>query len=360
MNEKLRLLASMMPENADAALIISNTNRRYFTGFVSSLGYLLLTRNEAFLLTDSRYFEAAQKQTSGCEVLLLSSLSKTLGELIKSKNIKNVMLEASAFTLNEANKVISIADENGAKCQTTGELDDLISEQRIIKTSDEIDKIILAQRITENALKETLPLIKEGVCERDLALELEYKMRKAGADGISFDLIAIAGEKTSMPHGVPGDNCVKPGDFITFDIGALCGGYHSDMTRTYAYGFVSDKQKRVYQIVYDAQKLGLEAVKSGVACKEVDSAARDYIYHAGFEGYFGHSTGHGVGLDIHEMPAVSPKSETVLQSGMVITVEPGIYIPGEFGVRIEDTVVVTSDGYINLCTIPKDIEYCTL
>ncbi|MBQ8134185.1 MAG: M24 family metallopeptidase, partial [Clostridia bacterium] len=140
-----------------------------------------------------------------------------------------------------------------------------------------------------------------------------------------------------------------------FDIGALYQGYHSDMTRTYAFGEVSEKQKRVYQTVLEAQKLGLEAVKSGVFCKDVDAAARNHIYQAGFEGYFGHSTGHGVGLEIHELPFVSQKSDTILQSGMVITVEPGIYLPGEFGIRIEDMVVVTADGCINLATLPKEL-----
>ena len=355
MNERLLMLQSMLPDEVDAALIISNTNRRYFTDFVSSLGYLLLTRRDAYLLVDSRYCEAAEKQVSGCEVKGFSSLSDKLSELLRRDNVRKLMLEGSAFTLNEAARIIKLAKESGAECITTDELDNIISGQRIIKTPDEIDKIILAQRITEKALKSTLPYIKEGVMERDIALELEYRMRRAGADGISFDLIVIAGEKTSMPHGVPGENRIKPGDFITFDIGALCGGYHSDMTRTYAYGFVSDKQRRVYQVVYGAQKLGLEAVRSGVSCRAVDGAARDYIYHAGFEGFFGHSTGHGVGLDIHEAPTVGPKSEMVLQSGMVVTVEPGIYLPGEFGVRIEDTVAVSTDGCINLSTLSKEL-----
>ena len=349
------MLQSMLPHEVDAALIISNTNRRYFTGFVSSLGYLLVTKRNAYLLVDSRYYEAAEKQASGCIVKGFSSLSEELSVLLRKENIRKLMLEGSAFTLNDAARIIKIAKESNTECISTDELDDIISGQRIIKTTDEVEMIILAQRITERALKSTLPYIKEGVSERDIALELEYRMRRAGADGISFDLIVIAGEKTSMPHGVPGENRIKPGDFITFDIGALCGGYHSDMTRTYAYGRVSDKQRRVYQVVYDAQKRGLEAVKSGVSCRAVDAAARDYIYHAGFEGFFGHSTGHGVGLDIHEAPTVGPKGETILQSGMVITVEPGIYLPGEFGVRIEDTVSVTTNGFINLSTLSKEL-----
>lgn len=355
MNASLELLASMLPENADAALIISNENRRYFTGFVSSLGYLLLTRTQAYLLVDFRYGEAAKANAKGCEVIDYSEFSTALGELIKRQEIHSVMLEGSAFTLNEAERIDKILKDNGAKSIHSSELDKLISKLRINKTSSEVDKIIKAQRITEQALTETLKLVKEGVTEQEIALELEYRMRRLGAQGVSFDLIVIAGEKTSMPHGVPGENQIKAGDFITFDIGALYDGYHSDMTRTYAFGYATDKQKRVYNTVYEAQKLGLEAVKSGVICRDVDRAAREYIYHAGFEGFFGHSTGHGVGLEIHEQPFVSSKSDTVLQSGMVITVEPGIYLPGEFGVRIEDMVVVTADGCINLATLPKEL-----
>ena len=355
MNASLELLASLLPERADAALIISNENRRYFTGFVSSLGYLLVTKKQAYLLVDFRYAEAAKANAKGCEVIAYSSFSESMTELITDNEIKNILLEGSAFTLNAAEDIDKILKKCGTESIKNAELDKIIGKLRIVKTTTEVDKIMKAQRITEQALTETLRLIKEGDREKDIALELEYKMRKLGAEGISFDLIVISGEKTSMPHGVPGENRIKKGDFITFDIGALYQGYHSDMTRTYAFGQVSEKQKRVYNTVFEAQKLGLEAVKSGALCKDVDSAARDYIDQAGFEGCFGHSTGHGVGLEIHEQPIVSQRSDTVLQSGMIITVEPGIYLPGEFGVRIEDMVVVTADGCINLAALPKEL-----
>ncbi len=355
MNASLEILASMLPKDVDAALIISNENRRYFTQFISSLGYLFLTREEAYLLVDFRYAEAAEANARGCVVVPFKKLSAEFGKIIKKHDIRSVMLEGSAFTLNAAEDIDNILSENGAESIHSDELDKLITKLRITKTSTEVDKIIKAQRITEEALTETLRLIKEGVTEREIALELEYKMRKLGADGVSFDLIVIAGEKTSMPHGTPGNNKIKPGDFITFDIGALYEGYHSDMTRTYALGYVNDKQRRVYDTVCKAQKKGLDAVRGGVVCGDVDKIVRDFIYQAGFEGFFGHSTGHGVGLEIHEQPALSPDSDTVLQSGMVVTVEPGIYIPGEFGVRIEDMVVVTADGCINLAVLPKEL-----
>ena len=355
MNSSLELLAAMLPEKVDAAIIISNENRRYFTQFVSSLGFLMLTREEAYLLVDFRYAEAAQANASGCVVTPFEKLSDEIGKIIKRHGIRSVMLEGSAFTLNDAAKIDAVLSDNGAESIHSDELDLLITKLRITKTSCEVDKMIKAQRITEQALTETVKLIKEGVTEQEIAVELEYKMRRLGADGVSFNLIVIAGEKTSMPHGTPGNNKIKSGDFITFDIGALYEGYHSDMTRTYALGHVNDKQKRVYDTVYKAQKLGLEAVKGGAVCKDVDKIVRDFIYQAGFEGCFGHSTGHGVGLEIHEQPALSSGCDTVLQSGMVVTVEPGIYIPGEFGVRIEDMVVVTADGCLNLAVLPKEL-----
>lgn len=355
MDLKIKMLSELLPEYADSALIVSNENRRYFTEFVSSLGYLLVTRKEAFLLVDFRYGEAAKKNAKNCKVITFTNLGNTLKEIIYKYSLRDIMLEGSAFTLNQAEATEELIKAAGASVIKSSELDKIISRMRIIKTAEEVDKIRQAQIITEEALTETLPLIKEGVTERDLALELEYKMRKAGADGVSFDLIVIAGKKTSMPHGVPDNNKIKAGDFITFDIGATVDGYHSDMTRTVAYGGVDDYQMRVYNTVLQAQLNALDAVHDGVTCNFVDNAARSYINQAGFDGCFGHSTGHGVGLEIHEAPSVGPKNEFVLRNGMVITVEPGIYIPDKFGVRIEDMVVVTKDGCINLATMSKEL-----
>ncbi len=353
MNASLELLASMLPEGADAALIASQTNRRYFTGFSSDLGYLLLTRKKSYLLVDSRYSEAAQAEARGVQVITFKKLSESLHALVEKHSLGCIALEGSGFNLNEARSMETMLSP--AELIETAAVDEAIGKLRIVKTSYEVEKIMKAQRITEQALTETLPLVKPGVMERDIALELEYRIKKLGAQDVSFDLIVISGRKTSMPHGVPSENLIRSGDFITFDIGALYEGYHSDMTRTYAVGEISDKQRRIYSVVKDAQRLGLEAVRSGVAAGDVDKAAREYITHAGFGEYFGHSTGHGVGLDIHELPSVSSGNDSVLQSGSVITVEPGIYLPGEFGVRIEDTVVVTPEGHINLCALPKDL-----
>ena len=352
---RLGMLAELLPDDADGAIIISNENRRYFTNFVSSLGYLLVTRKDSYLFVDSRYSEAAQKQAENCTVIKFGKLSDDLCDIIKQNDLKNIMLESDAFTLTECAYIEDILDRAGAKAVKSGELNKRINTMRLYKTEDEIQKMHTAQMMTEKALTDTLKLIKEGVSERDIALELEFRMRKLGADGVSFDLIVLAGKKTSMPHGVPDNNRIKNGDFILFDIGADYRGYHSDMTRTYAFGNITAEQKRVYATVKQAQQNALDMVREGVKCGDVDHAARSYIYHAGYEGYFGHSTGHGVGLEIHEVPSVSPNSDFILRNGMVITVEPGIYLPDNFGVRIEDMVVLAKDSYINFASLSKEL-----
>lgn len=353
---RLKTLMRLLPDGADAALLISNENRRYFTDFVSSLGYLLVTKVEAYLLVDSRYIEAAQKQAKDCVVKPFAKLSDSIHEIVKMHDVKNVLLEGSAFTINDAKKMEELFGECGVTVQKTSELNRIVERMRVVKSADEIEKMTKAQRLTEEAFEDTLNHLAVGMTERDVALDLEYRMRKLGADGVSFDLITISGAKTSMPHGVPDNKKIEKGDFVLFDIGATFEGYHSDMTRTVAMGNISDKQKFVYQVVLDAQMRGLQKVKAGVTCGDVDNACRSYIYQAGFEGKFGHSTGHSVGLEIHEKPTISPENEKVLKSGMVITIEPGIYLPGEFGVRIEDMVVVTEDGCINLTNSPKELR----
>ena len=352
---RLEKLAEYIPEYADGALIISNENRRYFTNFVSSLGYLLVTRKESYLFVDSRYSEAAKKQAENCIVIEFKKLSDSLCEVIRQNGLKNIMLESAAFTLTEGAYIENMLDKVNVGAIKSDELNKIINTMRLYKTEEEIKRMQRAQDITERALNETLELIKEGVSERDIALELEFKMRKMGAEGVSFDLIVLSGKKTSMPHGVPDGNRIKNGDFILFDIGAAFDGYHSDMTRTYAFGKISDEQRKVYETVRQAQQNALDTVTDGITCGEVDKAARAYIYQSGYEGYFGHSTGHGVGLEIHEVPSVSPKSDFTVHGGMVITVEPGIYLPDKFGVRIEDMVVVTNSGYRNFVSLSKEL-----
>lgn len=353
---KIKKLASKLsPTGHEAALLTNETNIRYFTDFPNSEGSLFVTRDKAYLLVDFRYGEAAKKRVTNADVIVFEKYYDELNALITKYETRDLIIESSSMTVASLKQLEKKIEGTGCRVMCNDRLDGLISKQRIVKSRAEIEKMRKAQQITEEALTELLNMVKPGVKESQLAFELEFLMRKKGASGISFDLITITGAKTSMPHGVPGDVEVKRGDLVTFDVGALYDGYHSDMTRTYAVGEASDEQRRVYDIVLKAQLTALAKVKAGVKAYDIDRTARSVIARAGYGDCFKHSTGHGVGLDIHEQPFVSARGETLLSEGMVITVEPGIYLPGKFGVRIEDMVVVTKDGCDNLATLPKEL-----
>ncbi len=238
---------------------------------------------------------------------------------------------------------------------TTVGTDKLIDGLRMKKTEYEVQAVTKAQRIAEKALDHILGFIKEGVTEREIALELDFFMLKNGAEDISFETIAISGANTSKPHGVPTDKRVQNGDFITMDYGAVINGYHSDMTRTVAVGEVGDEQVKIYNTVLQAQLKALSVLKAGIKCADADAAARDLIKAEGYGDYFRHSTGHGVGLEIHAKPNLSPLSKQVLEVGNIVTVEPGIYIPGKFGVRIEDMATITKNSCVNLTKSTKEL-----
>ncbi len=360
MSTRAQRLQALLPQEdngmpVDGALIVSGANRRYLTGFPSSAGYVLVTREQAWFLVDFRYYEAASKNATGCQVVMFHRVEDTLAQLIKEHHIRGVLFESEGMTLAQAAWMEQILASQGAQAVKTGTLDSLLWQLRMYKTQEEIACIKEAQRITEEAFEQVLPLIHEGVTERELALQIEMGMRRRGAEGVAFDLIVVAGAKGSLCHGVPDDNQVHRGDFITMDIGARVNGYNSDMTRTVALGHVSEEQRKVYNIVLQAQQLGIAAAKPGAVCGDVDKVVRDYIYNAGYEGYFGHGTGHAVGLEIHESPRFSIGMKTVLAPGMVMTVEPGIYLPDRFGVRIEDMVAITEDGCEDLTNEPKEL-----
>ncbi len=347
----IKKLQSELKEN-QAILISSPENRRYLTGFPSSDGYLLVTKNEAVFFIDSRYIEAAQKKITECtEIVLLTSFSAQLKEYAEKFGIKTVFTESEKLSVSEFNRFREILP-----CECIADkADKAVNSLRRIKNAEEKEKILAAQVIAEKAFDYVLGFIKEGVTEREIALTLDFFMLKNGAEGISFETIAVSGKNSSMPHGVPGDKKIKKGDFITMDFGAVVDGYHSDMTRTVAVGDVSSKQAEIYETVLKAQLCSLESLKAGASCKDADAAARDIIRAAGYGDCFGHGTGHGVGIEIHEAPRLSPKSIQTLQIGDVVTVEPGIYLPGEFGVRIEDMAYITANGCENLTKTPKSL-----
>jgi len=346
-------LKKCMPAAIDAAIIISKHNRRYFTGFESTDGLLFVTRTRAVLFVDSRYIEAAHSQAQGCEVVLLENRSKQLKLLASDCGIKTAGVEAYELPIADFERL----KENLPEINVDGgnELSELINRLRMIKTDEEIKNIRQAQKITDAAFEHILAFIKPGVAERDLALEIEYFMKKNGATAPSFDLIVVSGENSSRPHGVPSERRLQNGDFITMDTGAIFNGYCSDMTRTVALGGVTSGMKHVYDTVLKAQLEAEKVVTSGVVCSEVDKISRDIIYNAGYKGCFGHGLGHSLGLEIHEEPRLSPQCEDVLAENMLMTVEPGIYLEGKFGVRIEDLVIVKKDGCEILTKSPKEL-----
>ncbi len=347
-------LKEYMKEKGGVALIMSEENLCYFTAFHSSNGYLIVSGDKAIYLTDSRYIEAAQNTIKGCdEILEIKKVQNELYDVIKALAPVEIHLESDRITVARYNSLSKIFDFAQINCD--GSLDKAIDEIRAVKNAEQIGKIVTAQRIAEKAFDHILGFIEIGKTEREISLELEYFMLKNGADALSFETIAVAGKNSSMPHGVPGDYKVQSGDFITMDYGAITEFYHSDMTRTVAVGEVSSKQVEVYETVLKAQLAGIAAVKAGAVCRDVDKAARDIIENAGYGKCFGHGLGHGVGVEIHEFPTVNPSSDTILEVGHIVTVEPGIYLPGEFGVRIEDMAAVTENGCDNLTVCEKKL-----
>ena len=349
----IQKLQDFLPDHTTAALITSEVNARYFTGFSYTDGAVLITKDTAYLLCDFRYIEAAEKSArEDVTVVQFRRLYETINDIILHKNIKSLMIEEEAVTIA---RLLSMRSNLSVELLSDSGLSAKIRAIRMIKTAAEIADITRAQRITERALTELLNHVRPGVTERELSVELEHLIHVYGGERIAFELITIAGANTSLPHGVPGDYAVREGDFITFDIGSVYNGYHSDMTRTYAVGHATDKMREIYDIVYQAHLKAAEKIVVGNTTADVDLAARDYIESKGYGEYFGHSTGHGVGLEIHEDPRVYKTDSTVLMDGMVITDEPGIYLPGEFGVRIEDMVVVSGQKSAFLAELPKEL-----
>ncbi len=347
-------LKAYLKEKGSAALIMSEENICYFTSFHSSNGYLLVTGDKAFFLTDSRYIEAARNKITSCDdIMQIKSMEADLAPLIEGLGVKELELESERITVSRYNKIRELVPSVSVICD--GELDSAVDDIRIRKNEAEVSKIIKAQRIAERAFDYILGFISTDKTEKEIALELEYFMLKNGADGLSFETICVSGKNSSLPHGVPTDKKIEKGDFITMDYGAVTEFYHSDMTRTVAVGEVSSKQAEVYETVLKAQTAGVEAVRAGVSCKDVDAVSRSIITEAGYGEFFGHGLGHGVGVEIHELPTLNPSSKHILEEGHIVTVEPGIYLPGEFGVRIEDMALVTADGCCNLTKCEKKL-----
>jgi Xaa-Pro aminopeptidase len=350
-----RFSAGINGIKSDAALIISQNNRKYLTNLETTSGYVLVTAQKAYCIVDFRYSEMAKKVVKGFEIVEFSNINNTIKEIIEKDNLKSIMLEGEGISFKQAKQLIEQFKSYGVDAICDDSLDNLLWGMRNVKSEDEIENIIKAQKITDDALSHILPLIKPGLTDKEIAVELEYFMKKKGAERMAFDMIVVSGANSSLPHGIPTDKIIENGDFLTIDMGCVVNGYNSDMTRTVAVGHATDEMKKVYDIVLKAQKAAIDYIKAGVLTCDVDKVARDIIYNSGYEGYFGHGTGHCLGIDIHESPRCAPSFKVKMRAGMVTSVEPGIYLPGKFGVRIEDIVVVTDNGTRNLTKSPKEL-----
>lgn len=340
-------------DNRSALLVTSDSNRFYLTGFKSSAGIVLITKEKAYFLIDFRYIEKAKSVVGSCEVILMQRLDEQLSDLCNQHKVRTMYVETSDMSLSSLQRYRKMLPK--VKILEDSKFDLLIEEMRSIKTKDELSFIMQAQKLTDKTFSYILERIEIGRTEREIMLDMEFYIRKLGSEGVSFDFIVVSGKNSALPHGVPTDKPIEKGDFITMDFGAVVNGYRSDMTRTVAVGDVTDEQRAVYNTVLKAQQLALGAIKAGEVCKDIDKLARDFIYQSGYERCFGHGLGHSVGIDIHENPNFNLSCGKILQTGNIMTVEPGIYLENQFGVRIEDMVCVEENGCLNLTHSPKEL-----
>lgn len=342
----------MTAEAIDAVLIINGYNSRYLSGFTGSSSYLYISHSKKVLMTDFRYIEQARKQCPEFEVIdyISVGLDNVLSELCGDEHIKVLGLEEHLMTHREYQFVTEHLGE-----LEFYNLECVVEKLRWIKDKDELGFIEEAAQIADSAFEHILKYIKPGVMEWDIAIELEYYMKKNGATALSFPTIVASGTRSSLPHGRASHKYIKEGEFVTLDFGCIFKGYCSDMTRTVVVGKATDEQKSIYKTVLNAQMKALEAIKAGLSGKEIDKIARDYIDGTQYKGRFGHGLGHSVGLDVHETPRLSTRGFGLLEEDMVLTVEPGIYIPDYGGVRIEDLVVVKKDDCVNLTKSTKSL-----
>ncbi|MDD2310449.1 MAG: Xaa-Pro peptidase family protein [Desulfuromonadaceae bacterium] len=350
-NRRSRLTSFFKEYSLNALLFTDLRNIRYLCGFSGSEGALLVSQDHAWFLCDSRYTAQAAEEVQGAEIRECAAIRiDTVSALAHECGFDRIGFEAAHTTVSAFRRM----SEKLSGIELV-EVDSRLDEIRICKDLVEIEQLSSVAALSSSALNAVLANIKPGVREIDIAVALEFEMRRRGAEGRAFDFIVASGERGAMPHGRASDKVIRSGELVTIDFGALKDGYHSDETVTVACGNPEIRAQEIHSIVRTAHDLAMEAVRPGISCRDLDEVARSYIRNKGFGEYFGHGLGHGVGLEIHELPTLSPRSTAVLEEGMVITVEPGIYIPGFGGVRIEDTVVVTGDGCRVLTSVDKQL-----
>ncbi|NLY79283.1 MAG: aminopeptidase P family protein [Lysinibacillus sp.] len=346
--EKLR--KALKSYQVDALLITNPYNRRYMTGFTGTSGIAIVSENDAVFITDFRYTEQAKEQVKHFRIIEQeSTILKEVGKQIDKLGIKTLGFEKDTVTYG---KFESFQEQFNAKLVP---LSGIIEKIRLIKTNEEINIIKVACQIADAAFNHILDFIKPGVTELEVSNELEFFMRKQGASSSSFDTIVASGTRSALPHGVATNKVIEKGDFVTLDFGAIYNGYVSDITRTIAVGTPNPKLIEMYNVVLEAQLLALEKVGPGLTGKEADKIARDFLTEKGYGKAFGHSLGHGIGLEIHEGPTLSYRSDQVLEPNMVVTIEPGVYLPEIGGVRIEDDIVITPTGNEKLTHSKKEL-----
>jgi Xaa-Pro aminopeptidase len=345
-----KIISSLNERGLDGILITSPFNRRYASNFTGTAGSVLISQKKSVFITDFRYVEQAEKQCKGYEIVQQKkSMKEEIANQVEKLGIKKLGFEQDYVTFAQYKEFESAFETE--LIPVSG----IIEKLRLIKSESEIKILKEAARIADAAFEHIITFIQPGITELEVSNELEFFMRKEGATSSSFDTIVASGHRSALPHGVATDKILEKGDLVTLDFGAYYQGYVSDITRTIAVGEPNEKLKEIYDIVYEAQKRGVASIKPGMSGKEADALTRDYITEKGYGEYFGHSTGHGIGLEVHEGPNLSLKSDIVLEPGMVVTVEPGIYIPGLGGVRIEDDTLITSKGNETLTHSTKEL-----
>ena len=354
MNHFQKIAARLEAAGLDAMLLAGEANRFYAAGFHSAGtdGVALVTKHRAWYFTDARYIEAAGRYVQGAEIRETGpgrGYAVLLEEVLREQAVSRLGFEDAYMTVQEWERY-----RKALPCDLIP-ASELLWDLRRTKDSEELEAMVAAQRIAERALEDILGEIRPGMTEKEVAARLQYRMLHYGAENMSFDPIVVSGPNSSLPHGVPSEREIGRGEFVTMDFGCIYHGYCSDMTRTVAVGFATEEMQRVYQTVLAAQAAGIAAARAGVTGREVDGAARAVITAAGYGDYFTHSFGHGVGVEIHESPSASPLNDQPLPAGAVISAEPGIYLPGRMGVRIEDVILLTEEGCRNLTKAPKEL-----
>ena len=351
-NYRLKMFREQLNQNGiDGALVFSDVNRNYLTGFTGDDSYIVVTAKESIFITDSRYTEQARNEVSGFEVRQFSGgVFDYIKDLVKTLDIKNLGFEENFMTYSTYKEL-----SDNLQGVSFVKLEGIIGKQREIKDKIEIANIERAASIADDGFSHILKFIKPGMTELSIGMELEFFMRSKGASGLSFPSIVASGKRSSLPHGTATGKIVEKGDFLTLDFGCVYNGYCSDITRTIVIGNASEKQKELYKIVLEANKEALKHVEPGITGEKLDLVARGIIEKNGFGEYFGHGLGHGVGMEVHERPYISKRGKDPLAAGMVLTDEPGIYIPGFGGVRVEDLVLVTDNGCSVLSKSNKEL-----